>query len=444
MSFIVIAIYFAGDVPDLSSYVARDLADVERGLLVNHGVRLLSQIDTFNSNEGVRLESKFDIQSQTVRRVEKQRLPNSNSGSPATFQGFVEWVFSEAAGEAVNLVLWGHGTGWRLSDPADKKAFWSSSAILHQKAFNWANNPENVNPTGEAARVPSLFRHQDSVSGKWFGIDATSNAALDVFELVKAIESAGIAVGRTTKPLLNSIGFDACLMGGLEVAYELRGASDYLVASVAREPRDGWFYEGWIKELAYNVNPQELCIAAASTYVDSYLPGGAQSPGGQTVTMSVFSLRQIETFVQALEAFSLQALAEATGPDATLFLDDVGAAVRFATAITYQDNLDILTLFRKLRERLNTRRPQLASHCDRVLELLGGTPKRTRIASGVVLYNGYIEAGPGAAPVNGGCTVFFPPATIADITENTVKNLAKLSISEKYPSWIGLNRKFRT
>ncbi len=46
------------------------------------------------------------------------------------------------------------------------------------------------------------------------------------------------------------IGFDACMMAGLETARALSGYADYLIASEEREPVTGWYYTGWLRMLS--------------------------------------------------------------------------------------------------------------------------------------------------------------------------------------------------
>lgn len=50
------------------------------------------------------------------------------------------------------------------------------------------------------------------------------------------------------------IGFDACFMSTIEVAYTLKEYSDYLIASSEIEPFAGWYYSNWITELSNNTS----------------------------------------------------------------------------------------------------------------------------------------------------------------------------------------------
>ncbi len=85
---------------------------------------------------------------------------------------------------------------------------------------------------GGAWLCDSLFEPTKLVS-----VDETSNSAFttkDLKELLTTLKSSGYT--------FDALGFDACLMGSLEVLYELRGLVKYVVASPEYEPGYGWNY----------------------------------------------------------------------------------------------------------------------------------------------------------------------------------------------------------
>lgn len=66
--------------------------------------------------------------------------------------------------------------------------------------------------------------------------------SLTLDELQTALEDGGV--------YFEMIGFDACLMGAMEVAYALSDYADYLIASEDFESASGWEYENWLSALA--------------------------------------------------------------------------------------------------------------------------------------------------------------------------------------------------
>ena len=80
-----------------------------------------------------------------------------------------------------------------------------------------------------------------------YGVDENVNdtyAALTLDEIQSAVADSGIK--------FEMIGFDACLMGGLETACALCDYSDYLIVSEDFESGCGWEYQNWLSLLGYN------------------------------------------------------------------------------------------------------------------------------------------------------------------------------------------------
>ncbi len=86
----------------------------------------------------------------------------------------------------------------------------------------------------------------------WEGfIDDSSHHAgqMSTPELDQALEQ----VKERTGAQIDILGFDACLMGSTEVAYQVRDAAGFLVASEELEGVEGWPFEGIISQRALDV-----------------------------------------------------------------------------------------------------------------------------------------------------------------------------------------------
>lgn len=80
-----------------------------------------------------------------------------------------------------------------------------------------------------------------------YGVDENVDdeyAALTIAEIQRATRNSGVK--------FEMIGFDACLMGGLETVCALSDSADYLVVSEDFESGDGWEYQNWLTLLGYN------------------------------------------------------------------------------------------------------------------------------------------------------------------------------------------------
>jgi hypothetical protein len=122
---------------------------------------------------------------------------------------------------------------------------------------------------------------------KGFGWDDSGShmKTADITTLMSAVSQA------TGKPV-ELFGFDACLMGHVELAYQAKGLANYMVASQELEPGAGWDYAGWLSALSKtpNVNGAGLGKIMVDAYMNSYKPGGSQNPGGRAVEATLSTL----------------------------------------------------------------------------------------------------------------------------------------------------------
>ena len=89
--------------------------------------------------------------------------------------------------------------------------------------------------------------------------------SIDVPELAAVLENS-FSAGK-----LDYVLFDACMMGTAEVAYELRNATRYCIASVMETPAEGFPYKYLMKNLyADSPNYQELCTTFADNFKNEW------------------------------------------------------------------------------------------------------------------------------------------------------------------------------
>ncbi len=121
-------------------------------------------------------------------KLNKLDTIDSKMTNPSTLQTFIDTAYADTDGDCYNLVLWNHGGG----------------AILG------------------------------------YGVDETdNNNAMTMMDIEDALSSSKL-IGDGNK--FEVVGFDACLMGMLEVADTLDDYSNYLLASEEVEPGRGWDY----------------------------------------------------------------------------------------------------------------------------------------------------------------------------------------------------------
>ena len=95
---------------------------------------------------------------------------------------------------------------------------------------------------------------------------STSSSGMSLPEIVTALEQVRLNTGVDKFEML---GFDACLMGQIEVFGSLYPYSNYMIASEEVIPSYGWSYAAWLAQVAQNpaMDGKGLSDAVISTYV---------------------------------------------------------------------------------------------------------------------------------------------------------------------------------
>src|SRR4030042_1528356 len=154
-------------------------------------------------------------------------LGEANMGDQATLTNFLEWGMMSFPADNYMVVLWGHGGGW------DGAVCWDETD----------------------------------------GYDA-----LTLDELQTALNMSE----QDTGDWIDAVGFDACLMGMAEVAYEIRDCTDVLVFSEETVPWDGWPYDTIMADLVSNplMSPLALGACVVQRYSEYYGTNWSETMSG--------------------------------------------------------------------------------------------------------------------------------------------------------------------
>jgi len=173
-----------------------------------------------------------------------------NSGDPKLLAKFTQWAIKQFPAEHYMVDIWDHGSG----------IFKGGKKIT--KSFAYDDSGTNM----ETKDLTSIFSAASQAAGKKIDI----------------------------------LGFDACLMSHLEIAYQVKDFCNILVASEETEPGDGWYYKTWLEGIGKSaMTPAEVSGILVDTYVQSY-QNGPQS--GSDVTLSATDINLITG--QFLPAFN--------------------------------------------------------------------------------------------------------------------------------------------
>jgi hypothetical protein len=140
----------------------------------------------------------------------------------------------------------------------------------------------------------------------WSGIvgdESANNNTLTTKEIPLAFKEVAPQVGGK----FDLIGFDACLMGNLEVAKSIAPFGRVMVGSEELEPSDGWNYTPLFRSLTANPKMDEITLGKTiiSAYAD-FFKSPEQARVGKGVTLSLIALDKIERLEKAVNELAVR------------------------------------------------------------------------------------------------------------------------------------------
>ena len=222
-----VLVYMAAD-NNLSSYGFQrsDMEElIEGSRQLTDKQRLLVFVDSLGS--GIGKPKIVELHGGKVYPV-KQYEEEFYSCDPARFRDILQTMIQTAEADSYGLVLWGHASGWLVS-------------------------PDSI--ADEPSQSRRAYGQDDNTAGasvvKWMNITQMARALKDL-------------------PQFEFIFADCCNLMCIEVGYELRHATKYLIGSPAEIPGDGAPYDE-IVPLLYQGDTEKLCRDVIDSYYEFYL-----------------------------------------------------------------------------------------------------------------------------------------------------------------------------
>lgn len=200
--------------------------------------------DSLPSLVRVSYDKSRNVQVDTV-----YKFPYQNSATKTAISRVLNVTKSLFPARSYGLVLWSHGTGWlpplyttqpHSSSDAIVSAYPSPSAF--QKEVNRLRRYreklyEGITPLKRSWPSPPGGVDPYAHMVKSFGFE--KNTEMSIFDLRDALPDG---------MFFDFIAFDACLMGGIEILYELRQNCNYMIFSPAEILTDSFDYSKVIKD----------------------------------------------------------------------------------------------------------------------------------------------------------------------------------------------------
>jgi hypothetical protein len=210
-----------------------------------------------------------------------QTIPNCDMGDYKHGIEFGKWAMTNFPAEHYMYVLWNHGGGWVATTPG----------FTNAKSIAYDEETKHVMSTPQMGQIIKALGH------------------IDVY------------------------GSDACLMQMAEVAYELRGTTDFVVGSEKTEPGTGWDYTAFLKKVnASGLTAQEVANAVVDTYTPQYTTGA---------TLSTIKSSAMDGLVDKLNSFVGAVVSANEGKIAAAAREK---ALNFEAQGSFRENKDLYDL----------------------------------------------------------------------------------------------------
>jgi hypothetical protein len=314
--------------------------------------------------ETLRFRVEKGMKPLLANALNRESAAELDMGDSEVLREFVQWAANNYPADQFALVIWDHGDGFRAVQPE---------------------------VPGVEPRQERVYRSLEDAAHRAVSHDESNGNVLYNHEVQSALRAA------LREKHLAVLGFDACLMGMIEVAFAMRGFADVLVASEELVPGTGWDYADWLRPLVQSpaeYGPEELGKLLVASFERTYKERNG------TTTHSAVRLAAVEGLADAVSALG-DRLRENLAAELDAVREARGACAIYAPNTDckgrpcYQ-NIDLGRFCSELARRSS--HPAILEAANRVVQLLQ--------AAVLANYAGLERGGQWGST---GLAIYFPP-----------------------------------
>ena len=350
---------------NLNESAQDDLETIRKGSFYSE-IEIVVQFDRWDfidKKETIR----YHIKNGEIEEI--KRLKETNSGDPTVLKNFIEESAKAYPSEKLIVVIWSHGTGVDDSD------------IYSTRRERYFVSKEKIEEIG-------------------ISFDDSAKDFLDNIELQKALD---------VDVSIDIIGFDACLMGMFEIAYQLQNQAKFIVSSQFVEPASGWDYPHILEDLSISKDNKTIATELVKFYADYYKYESSD------VTQSAYNLEVIEEVAKSLDIFAKLLLENLENKK------DLKYTILSSQLFNKNEYVDMVDFVKNIQGRLKIE--ALEPYAKKLLEAL----EQFIVANHNMGYS-MREAN--------GVSLYFPSQRRP--FKETFEMYEKLDFSKNYPHWIEL------
>lgn len=231
---------------------------------------------------GSNLESEYGVASADINEILEADI-NENINILIQTGGCTDWTNPQISEERTQIFSVKNGQLELAKDDLGLRNMAEPSTLSDFINYSEANYPAN--------RYGLIVWNHGFGTLEGFGQDENfEDDSMAVSNLATALDNSNI--------YFDFIGFDACFMSTVEVAYALEPFADYLIASAEIEPFAGWYYTNWLNQLSNNTSINTVDLG--KIIIDDFVQHNSRGEVPEGAILSIIDLTEIRATYNAV------------------------------------------------------------------------------------------------------------------------------------------------
>lgn len=195
----------------LLGYLQNNIDSISDGIIDRKGLNN-SRVLVFLSdkyNHSMLYDLQYNATTKSVDRVPLKEYEGASYASAEGIADILNEVKTQANALNYALIVGVHGCGWTYASDWSRYPYYARPSVTRPRDNNFSGIQFGPDPNAPLTR--------------FFGSVSLKENAMDISTLAEGIRESGLK--------MQYILFDACYMGNIETAYELKDVTNYMIAS---------------------------------------------------------------------------------------------------------------------------------------------------------------------------------------------------------------------
>lgn len=348
----------------LLNYLQNNIDSICDGIIEKKGLNN-SRVLVFLSkkyNQSTLYDLQYDATTKSVNRVSLKEYEGTSYATAEGFADILNEVKTQASALNYALIVGVHGCGWTYAEDWGNYPYYARPAIgSNSGSSNSAASNSASSSTPASFSGIQFGNNPDAPLTRFFGSVSLKESATDISTLAEGIKQSGLK--------MQYILFDACYMGNVETAYELKDVTNYLVASSSEIMAKGIPYRSmWSYLNGTTPNYSSLVNGIVNFYKNSNSP---------YCNMAAIDCRQLDALANVMKEINQKYTLDTTIPlDSIQPLDGFLPHLSYDMAV-YVDSLKPSGYLKEQFSNQLKKTVKAAAHTDCVYTALRLYPEAT-------------------------------------------------------------------